>query len=111
MGVITGISQGIKIAKRVERRYRYLDPTNKFIRKFVPPPYRARTRQIKDILITGGVIYDPVVQLFRAFQKKPQYQQNRQARSGIYKPSGRFFKQRYYSPYDRRRSCRQERRY
>ncbi len=79
MAVITGIVQGIKIAQRIERKYRYLDPTNKFIQKFVPPPYRDRARYIKDILITGGVIYDPILEIYRAFQK-PRYQQDRQAR-------------------------------
>ncbi len=77
MGVITGITTGIRIAKRIESRYRYLDPSNKFIRKFVPPAYRTRTRQIKDILITGGVIYDAAIELHRAFQKKPKYASNK----------------------------------
>ncbi len=87
MGIIVGISRGISLARRAEKRYRYLDPTNKFIRKFVPPRYRTRTRQIKDILVTGGLLYDPIVETYRGFQKKVyQSRQNRQARDYMVRP-------------------------
>ncbi len=88
MAVITGITQGIKIAqkvfrygKKIDRKYSNLDPTNKFIQKFVPPPYRARVRLIKDILITGGVIYDIATIDWNGFQTRiPRTAQTRQTR-------------------------------
>ncbi len=69
MTVITGITTAIRIAKRLDRKYSNLDPTNKFITKFVPPGYRKNVRILKDILITAGVIYDPIVELYREFSK------------------------------------------
>ncbi len=74
MSVITGIRIGLKIAKRIDRRYRYLDPTNKFIQKYVPPGYRARAFQAKriaDVAIGGGLIYDLLSSELDRFGQKP----------------------------------------
>ncbi len=67
MTIVTGIKiaariyKGYKKGQALERKYRYLDPTNKFIRKYVPPGYRSRAFKIKrylDIAIGGGLVYD-----------------------------------------------------
>ncbi len=112
MAVITGIKTGFQIALKYERRYRYLDITNKFIRKFVPPPYRENVRRIKDILITGGVISQLVGEYIRGFQKEPVRPNTvEQTRSDMERPGDR----RSYSTnksFGRRRPfCRQRRRY
>ncbi len=61
MTVITGIKTAVQIAARINTKYKYLDPTNKFIQKFVPPGHRDLAWKIKkyiDIGIGGGIIYD-----------------------------------------------------
>ncbi len=104
MTVITGITTAIRIAKRLDRKYSNLDPTNKFITKFVPPGYRKNVRILKDILITGGVIYDPVVELIRGFQKKSQSPTGEIGKGGNFmeqSKSGRF---KYQTGYNNRRN-------
>ncbi len=61
MSVITGIRTALKITGRLERRFRLLDPTNKFIQKYVPPGHRRLAFKVKkylDVGITAGIIYD-----------------------------------------------------
>ncbi len=60
-GVITVVKLIPRILKRFDQRYKYLDPTNKFIQKYVPPGYRKTAFKIKryaDIGITAAIIYD-----------------------------------------------------
>ncbi len=108
MAVITGIRTVLRVSKRLEYKYRLLDPTNKFIQKYVPPPYRKNVRILKDILITGGVIYDPILEIYRAFQKKPRSGSVKQTRNYMEFPrSGRFStSKRGFSSRSKVRRCR-----
>ncbi len=89
MTVITGIRTGLKIAGRIDRKYRLLDPTNKFIQKYVPPNYRARAFKIKkylDIAIGGGIIYDLLnIDFDSTLQKRPSPNSARKARDYMVK--------------------------
>ncbi len=92
MVVVTGIKEVAKIAirayakgKAMDRKYRYLDPTNKFIQKYVPPRYRSGAFRIKryaDIAIGGGLIYDLLNVDYDAQISSPPGK-NRQTRSNF----------------------------
>ncbi len=107
MVIVTGIRQAVSIAVRVAKRYdakyRYLDPTNKFIQKYVPPGYRKRAFQAKryiDVGIGATLIYDllnndgngsisqrPPSGKFR--KTRNNFQQSRRGRKFSYKSSYR----------------------
>ncbi len=102
MSVITGITTAVRIAKRIDRRLRYLDPTNKFIQKYVPPGHRRRAFQIKriaDTFIVGGVIYEEIGNYVRGLQKKSQFTSRkfRQTRNYMEQPSSGRFQQTNYT--------------
>ncbi len=63
-----------KISKRFDQRVKFADPTNKFIRKYVPPNYRKkayRFNKYAQIATGGGLIYDLVNEIGSALQKQP----------------------------------------
>ncbi len=65
------IRTSVKTLIRIDKRYRYLDPTNKFIQKYVPPGYRKRAFKIKryvDVAIGGALIYDVIDEIYNGFQ-------------------------------------------
>ncbi len=106
-GVITVIKLLPRIAKSIDQRYKYLDPTNKFIQKYVPPGYRKTAFKIKryaDIGITGAIIYDLVNSDNSGIQKKQQPYKTGQTRSYMEQP---FSKSKYYNTgyYSKRRRC------
>ncbi len=76
MAVITGIKEGVKIAQRLARNYKYLDINRKFIRKYVPPGYRRQFEVASDVLITGGLLYQAVNFGYNALQKPKRYAPN-----------------------------------
>ncbi len=93
--VIAGAVRIASVAKRLSVKYKYLNPTDKFIRKYVPPNYRGKATRIArygEIATTGGVIYDVISEIGNALQKPQQnapgqqYQtynrQSRRTRSG-----------------------------
>ncbi len=95
MTLISVARIGIKIAKRIDARYRYLDPTNKFIQKYVPPGYRARAfkaKRIADVAIGGGVLYDVLSEITKHAQVPRKATTPYKARSGFKYNSSRNFK-------------------
>ncbi len=100
MAIVTILREIIRQGARLERQYRYLDPTNKFIRKFVPPGFRNRAFKFKrmaDVAITGGIIYESLDNLLDESSTRAK------------RPSGKFGKNRgamEQSPYGLRNSGR-----
>ncbi len=81
---MTLVSSGIRIVRqayKIQRRYQYLNPSDKFIRKYVPPQYRAKaTRLVRmgEVATTGGLLYDVIDEIGNGFQspvKSPPYKQ------------------------------------
>ncbi len=96
--IVSQIPKIVKLIRRLDQKYRYLDPTNKFIRKNFPPQWRQRAFRLKrygDIAITGGVIYEgltsggngKVRQTRYPFRKKRSYME--QSRSKRFYRTGR----------------------
>ncbi len=107
MPVISGVIQAVKIAQRIGIKYRYLDPTNKFIRKFVPPGYRKRAfqaKQIIDVLIVGGVISNAIGDYYRGLRKRTftPSSQIRKRRNYMEQPGSKQFNN-YRNRYSNRR--------
>ncbi len=96
MAVITGIVTGIKIAKRLHRlgtKYKMIDPTNKFIQKYVPPGYRKyafRVKEAADIILTGGVIYE-IIKNYPSGKKPVRSPNNGKVRNNFYPTRSRQF--------------------
>ncbi len=106
-GVITVIKVLPRILKTIDQRYKYIDPTNKFIRKYVPPGYRKTAFKLKryaDIGITGAIIYDLVNSDNSGIQKKQQPYKTGQTRDYMEQP---FSKSKYNNryTYSKRRRC------
>ncbi len=107
--VATTAIRAYKSAKYYGNKYRYLDPTEKFIQKFVPPNYRRAARITSQVLIGGGLLYD-IVDLANVAVQKPKPYQNGQTRSNFQSPRRRRVN---YSKrgYPHRCSCRRQRRF
>jgi len=102
--VLSAIARGVTIgkkiyqtSKRIDKKYKFVDPTNKFIRKYVPPQYRGKAYRFNkylQIATTGGIIYDTVNQALEfsqdAFQKPISTNKQFQTR-------GRYFRRSYSS--------------
>ncbi len=92
MPVISGITRAVSIARKLSGRYKYLNPTDKFIRKFVPPNYRGKATRFAryaEIATTGGVIYDFAREMMNASIRSPQTGQFRETRNRMVRP-GRY---------------------
>ncbi len=106
MVIVTGIRQAlsiaVRVAKRYDAKYRYLDPTNKFIQKYVPPGYRKRAFQAKryiDVAIGATLIYDLLnIGGDGEISKRPSPGKQRKARSYLQQSRSRS-KFRYSSSY------------
>ncbi len=105
MTVITGITTGIKIAKRLHRlgtKYKMIDPTNKFIQKYVPPGYRKyafRVKEAADVILTGGVIYE-IIKNYPSGKTTVRSPNNGKAGTDFYRAKSRRFSysnSRYYN--------------
>ncbi len=102
MTVVTAIKTGLQVAKTLRRygeKYRYIDPTQKFIQKFVPPPYRRPARIITDAAIGGGIIYDVISFLEQEYGQKPVRPYTaKQTRNSFQQPSAkRGYSSEYYT--------------
>ncbi len=99
MAVITGITTGVKIVRRLAQQYKYLDINRKFIRKYVPPGYRRQAEIVSDVLITGGALYQAVNYLYNAFPKKTRkYNNIRQTRDRMDQYRSRRFRRQDCTP-------------
>ncbi len=71
MGLITAIQTAIRIGQQIykvqrtfDRKVFFANPTNRFIRKFVPPGYRAKAYRFArygEISAGAGLIYDQLL--------------------------------------------------
>ncbi len=106
MSVITGIRIAARTISRIDRRYRLLDPTNKFIQKYVPPGYRARAFRVKkylDVGIGAAIIYDLLnTDGDGSVSQQPQTYQKRQARNYMEQSGTR---RKYSTKYKSRSGC------
>ncbi len=90
MALVAIIREIVRGGIYLSRRYKYLNPTDKFIRKFVPPGYRktaTRFARAGEIITTGGIIYEGITGENIGFgpqRKSPrQYYQKRQTRNNM----------------------------
>ncbi len=60
----------IRTANRYNQKLRYADPTNKFIRKYVPRQHRRTAHQLYDSAIAGTVISEIANIIYDAIPQK-----------------------------------------
>ncbi len=59
--VLTTVTRAVQIGRKIynlQQKYKYLDPTEKFITKFVPPGYRNYARIAAGVGVGGSILYD-----------------------------------------------------
>ncbi len=93
MALVTIIKEIVKVGIKLNRKYKYLNVNDKFIRKYVPPGYRksaTRAIRIGEGIAIGFPIYEAIESGLRKTQNAVPYQ-NRQTRKYMESPrSGRF---------------------
>ncbi len=105
MAVVTIIREIVRTAIRINKKYKYLNINDKFIRKYVPPGYRqqaTRLARIGEGVALGIPIYEAIESGLRP-TRNPSYRQNRQTRDNMEFPSTR--RQFYKKRYNRYRRC------
>ncbi len=108
---IRAITAGLKLGRKLyayQQKYKYLDPTEKFITKFVPPGYRNKARIAAGLGVGGSILYDIYELINNGFQspEQPQTGKQYQKRGRAFRNTGRY--NRYNTSYGsnrRRQSC------
>ncbi len=105
-----------KLSKKFDKKVLYLDPTNKFIQKYVPPGYRKQAFKIykyAQFAIAGGVLYDVINELTggTSYVKPPAYQPEKERSRFFGNYSGKYkYASRYNNKYCRPSRPRRRRR-
>ncbi len=85
MAIVSILKEVIKVGIKLNRKYRYLNINDKFVRKYVPPGYRSgatKAIRVGEAIALGIPIYDLVADHYRTIPK-PKYNQNRQTRNNM----------------------------
>ncbi len=103
MAVVTIIREIVRAGIRINKRYKYLNINDKFIRKYVPPGYRTRATRFAragELIGIGVPIYNAIEQHFRDGKKQipGKYNKFKQTRNYMEQSSSRRFKRRYCKP-------------
>ncbi len=99
------IRVGARIAK-FNRKYQYLNPTDKFIRKFVPPNYRAKATRFARYAEAGsfgGLAYEIAQDLLSDGTSDPNAFQKRNVKYPARKQNKTYSGRRRYSRHARKR--------
>ncbi len=105
MPIVPIIRQIIATAIKINRKYKYININDKFVRKYVPPGYRksaTRIIRISEAVAVGIPIYEGIQEIRRG--KKIRYPQARKTRNSNFQTRKRFgYGQQQRYPYVRKR--------
>ncbi len=69
--VLTVVTRAVQVGRKLynlQKKYKYLDPTEKFIQKYVPPGYRTHARIAAGVGVGGSILYDVYQSINDGFQ-------------------------------------------
>ncbi len=104
----------VRTVQRFNRKYQYLNPTDKFIRKFVPPNYRGKATRFARYAEAGsfgGIAYEIAQDLLSDGTSNPNAVPKRTLNERRRFSKTRYRRGRYSNKYRKRCSCRRKRRY